>query len=170
MKKPPDTVEVLRAFYVRLDWAPKDLHLSTARRVLAESAPHHKRGWITVGFVSKQSPRGQGVFIGFPREWLRPASKKEILRALTQDHPQGSDFFPLYQDTMTSCFQLAMSSAFRSRPNNNAPEAPVHDTCEQSAHDEQVYSIKDCAYSVEEWPATCECQAEAIRSALEAVT
>ena len=166
MRQSIESIEVPETFYVRADWAPKEFHPSAAHRVLAQSGPHFKPDWITLGFVSKQSPRGQGVFMGFPLSLLRVATTKEVLRALEQDHPHGNNFRPGSQETMTLGIYLVMSEGTRNWTNNNTVDTPNIEVSQQQLREEQERFRKERALIIAEWPSICTRQAKAIRSTL----
>jgi hypothetical protein len=73
----------------------KHRHSHYEHRVFAESGEHHFHEWITLGFVSPQSPFGQGIFMGFNRKHLLPATPGEVIACLLAPHPHGTDFVPV---------------------------------------------------------------------------
>jgi hypothetical protein len=84
-------------------WTPKhkDIHPHEQAfgLVLAESDYHHasREGYVCMGYVSKQSPFGQGIFCGMKATDLRPATREEVLEAIASDHPytqKYGDFKP----------------------------------------------------------------------------
>lgn len=79
--------------------------------VLAESAEHDTPGWICLGYVSFDTPLGQGTYCGFPRREVRPATKDEVFAALLENHPHGAGFRPINLEAGDIGFQLTMSSA-----------------------------------------------------------
>lgn len=79
--------------------------------VMAESSLHHSSGWLTVGFVSRQTPFGQGIYCGFPLDQLRRANRDEVLAVLKSDHIYGRDFRPSCRDASNAIFHLVMSKA-----------------------------------------------------------
>jgi len=80
-------------------------------QVVTQSSDHHTPGWITVGYVSKQTPLGQGTYLGFPRNELCPATVEEVQTALEQDHPHGAKFRPHCLEAADVSFHLAMAKA-----------------------------------------------------------
>jgi hypothetical protein len=63
-------------------------------KVFAKSSSHFMRHYSTLGYVSRQSPLGQGTYMGFPTRVLRPASPVEVAMALGKTHPHGDGFSP----------------------------------------------------------------------------
>lgn len=60
--------------------------------VLAQTAVHHQSfTWLTLGIVSKQSPFGQGTYLGFAKQELRLATPDEVRAALSRNHPHKRD-------------------------------------------------------------------------------
>lgn len=62
--------------------------------VLAPTGKHDTSKWVSLGYVSKQTPFGQGTYMGFPRKDVRKASREEVLAALEKDHPFSRFFRP----------------------------------------------------------------------------
>lgn len=87
-----DRVTPIPVFYTVV--SEDNVHHDPLGTVYAESDTHSNPGWITLGYVSIQSPFGQGVYAGFPREQVRIAEPKEIFLALKRDHPMGRTFRP----------------------------------------------------------------------------
>ena len=98
-------------FFVPIPKKDREYHKSAEGKVLAESGKHDNPRWISVGYVSKQTPLGQGTGLGFERSELRPAKRHEILAALEQDHPHGKNFRPSCRKAMDADFHLVMSQA-----------------------------------------------------------
>ena len=86
-------------------------HKTPRSTVLTQSDDHHSEAWICVGYVSKQTPLGQGIYCGFMRSELRPATSDEVRTALASDHLHGAAFRPHCSETAVATFHLLMSSA-----------------------------------------------------------
>ncbi len=63
-------------------------------QVYAQSG-YHEDGWLTLGYVSKQTPLGQGTGIGFNNSWVTKATMEQVKEALSKDHPHGANFLPI---------------------------------------------------------------------------
>jgi hypothetical protein len=87
--------------------------------VLAESSDHFKPGWLTLGYVSRESPFGQGTYCGFAKEEVRVATKEGVLKAICLDHPHGIGFRPGNMEAMDANFQLVMASALGNWTSNS---------------------------------------------------
>ena len=106
------------------------------KQVYAISDDHHSPGWVTCGFVSKQTLLGQGIYCRFPLEELREATRAEVLDALKQDHPHGADFRPHCMEAMSASFHLAMSKAVGNWTNDKpGRHPPIHDVSRQEIVD-----------------------------------
>jgi hypothetical protein len=121
-----------RKFYV-----PKDEYDGSHRRwVYTKSGDHFSKGWITCGFVSRQTPFGQGTYCGFRRSELREATADEVLDTLKKDHPHGSRFRPSCREAMDAEFHLVMSKAVRNWTNDSAgSNPPVHNFSRKDLED-----------------------------------
>src|SRR5687768_4122366 len=62
--------------------------------VLAESSDHFRDDWITLGYVSAQTPLGQGIYMGFERSAVTVADPVVALANLMRTHPYGRGFRP----------------------------------------------------------------------------
>lgn len=80
--------------------------------VLAISGRHRRSsdGWVTMGYVCRQTPFGQGIGMGMKTNELRHATADEVRRALTRDHPHGAHFRPGCSELDDAGFALTMSS------------------------------------------------------------
>ena len=106
------------------------------KQVYAISDEHHSLGWVTLGFVSRQTPHGQGIYCGFLLEELREATCDEVLDALKQDHLYGANFRPHCTEVMSANFHLAMSKAIGNRTNDKPGRyPPIHDVSRQEIID-----------------------------------
>ena len=93
--------------------------------VLARTNDHHKNNWITLGFVSAQTPLGQGAFMGFEHDQVRKATPAEVIAALKHDHPHGKHFRPHCTEASDSSFHLIMSGVIANWTNDDLrPDAP----------------------------------------------
>lgn len=127
MKEALDRMDVPTVFYTPKT-ADNNSHTNAFGRVFAESSDHFRSDWITVGYVSKQTPFGQGTFLGFERSELREAMREEVLTALRIDHPHGRDFRPFCREAMGASFHLALSRTFRNWTNDDpGGSPPIHD-------------------------------------------
>ncbi len=72
----------------------KGAHRNQFGQVFSETSIHFSPGWICVGFVSQQTPLGQGTYLGFNRNELRRATKREMGLALKRNHPHGENYRP----------------------------------------------------------------------------
>ncbi|OGC45268.1 hypothetical protein A2V49_01565 [candidate division WWE3 bacterium RBG_19FT_COMBO_34_6] len=88
-------------------------------QVLTVSSQHQSSGWVCLGYVCKQTPFGQGIFMGFPIGELRIATPDEIRASLKTNHPHGQEFRPHCQEAMDASFHLLMSSAIGNWTNDN---------------------------------------------------
>lgn len=77
--------------------------------VFAESDTHFNAEWICLGFVSKQTPLGQGIYCGFHKDKVRKATAEEIRLALSRNHPFGEKFRPASQKLRDASFHLVMA-------------------------------------------------------------
>ncbi len=73
------------------------------------SHPHAAEGWVTVGYASRQTPFGQGIYMSIQIKRLRPATPDEIKHALSQDHPHGTQFRPRCQELDNADLSLQVS-------------------------------------------------------------
>jgi hypothetical protein len=117
MAKPLDRIEVPKFYATRNPEA--STHPDSRGQVFAESDDHFMAGRITVGYVSRQTPLGQGTFLGFPRTELRDATRKEVFAALDRDHPFGRSFRPDCREAMNANFHLVMSRAVKNWTNDD---------------------------------------------------
>lgn len=100
-------------------YTPKDSnnnHHAYPGQVFAKTDRHFQPGWITVGYVSRQTPFGQGTYLGFRTSELREATMEEVLSAIERGHPHGSTFIPRTPELLDSGFHLLMSKAFSNWP------------------------------------------------------
>jgi len=105
---PLDSINV-PIFYTVKD--QKNGHESPLGTVFAVSSDHGSKGWMSLGYVSRQSPMGQGTYLGFPLSEIREAMPNEVLAALEKDHPHGKSFRPGCKKAMDASFHLTMASA-----------------------------------------------------------
>jgi hypothetical protein len=78
--------------------------------VLAEADVHFSRGYVTMGYVSLQTPFGQGVYMGLKKKDLRRAERLEIAFAISlMPHPHGKDFRPACLDGSEAQYQALMA-------------------------------------------------------------
>jgi len=80
--------------------------LKPGESVLAISSDHPTPGYVTVGYVSKQTPFGQGTFMGVPIKSLQRATREQVLAALQIDHPHGAGFRPVCKELQNAAFAL----------------------------------------------------------------
>jgi hypothetical protein len=96
-------------------YTPKDSnngHHLPSGIILAESGSNRTFGWITVGYVSRQTPFGQGTYLGFKRSELQKADPMWVLAAITIDHPHGGAAFrPKSEEAIGAEFHIIMSGA-----------------------------------------------------------
>ena len=64
--------------------------------VLTNSDDHFLKDYVTMGIVSKDSPMGQGTYIGLLRNELKIATTEEVLAALNKPHPHIGWDGPFY--------------------------------------------------------------------------
>jgi hypothetical protein len=114
-----DRIEIPK-FYTMINPESRSPHRNSFGQVFAESSDHPRAGCITVGYVSKQTPLGQGIYLGFPRAELREATLEEVLAALNRDHQYGRHFRPSCQEAVDANFHLVMSRAIRNWTDDNA--------------------------------------------------
>lgn len=97
--------------------------------VVAQTNYHTSDGWITVGFVSAQTPLGQGIYMGFEQDQLREATPAEVIAALKRNHPHGQRFRPGCTEVQNASFHLIMAGAIGNWTNDSyrADAPPLHD-------------------------------------------
>ncbi len=106
---PIDRLEPPLEFYT-----PKNLknsHKVKPGVVLTKSGDHPTADWVCVGYVSKQTPFGQGIFKGFPIKDLRLATPREVRNALRTNHPRGWWFRPSCIEALDAETHLEFSYA-----------------------------------------------------------
>ena len=97
-------------------------------RVFAESSDHFMEGYITLGYVSAQTPLGQGTFLGFKHEQVREADPFAVIANLRRTHPHGRSFRPHCTEAQNADFHLMMSGAVRNWTNDDTGGVgPIHD-------------------------------------------
>jgi len=139
-------------------------HKGTIGRVLAPSSEHFKPDWITVGDVSKQTPFGQGIFMGFARNELREATKEEVLKALTLNHPYGKKFRPHCREALDAQYYLVMSQAIGNWTNDEPrSEPPVNNISRREIVDYAEEAIKKYEKIMKRWKQICNMQIEATK-------
>lgn len=158
-----DRVEVPR-FYVPVTGCTT--HSNCEGKVFTTSAEHSSSGWISVGYVSKQTPMGQGTFLGFPVDQLREATKEEILTALENDHPFGKSFRPHCEAVANASFHLAMASATANWTNDNAPDNSILGVSKKEIKDASQQASDHHDDLMRRWGAICKMQIEAIQKSL----
>ena len=135
--------------------------------VYAESSDHHAPDWITLGYVSKQTPHGQGTYCGFPRWGVREATSDEVLQALGLDHPFGPGFRPNCQTAQDVSFHLAMSGAIGNWLNDNpGAHRPIHNVSRQELRDLRDRALAEHEAMMSHWDEITAKQAQEIRQAL----
>ena len=107
MEKHLDSMELPRFFIP----TGENFHQDYIGTVFAENGSHFSEGWVCCGFVSRQTPFGQGTGLGFRLAELRTATKEEVLQAVTLDHPHGKDFRPHCREVADAQFHLVMGKA-----------------------------------------------------------
>lgn len=146
--------------------AANENHKDAFSRVFTESGDHFRPDWITVGYVSKQTPFGQGTFLGFEKSQLRGATREEVLTALSTDHPHGRGFRPHCCVAADASFHLAMSSAIRNWTNDNpGGTPPIHDVSRDQIRNAGETAQRKHNRMMNIWRLTCWKQARAIRKA-----
>lgn len=108
-----DRIFLPRFYVVALE---NNKHCLPVGTVLAMSGSHNLQGWVTLGIVSRQTPYGQALYMGFPKNELRPATRREVLEALKNNHPKGVDFiqrrwsnFQEYRDLIPEWENIALA-------------------------------------------------------------
>jgi hypothetical protein len=92
--------------------------------VFAQSSGHSSPDWITLGFVSRQTPLGQGISMGFERFRLQVAEPDMVRAALKRTHPHGWGFRPHCSEAADAGFQLVMAGAVRNWTNDSRGSLP----------------------------------------------
>lgn len=163
-----DRIEVPK-FYTMINPESRSPHRNSFGQVFAESSDHLKAGCITVGCVSKQTPLGQGTYLGFQRTELREATREEVLVALNRDHPHGRHFRPHCQEVANANFHLIMSQAIGNWTDDNAGGArPILDISHNEIRATSKAAQKKHDKIMRLWRLICRKQTRAIRQALAA--
>jgi hypothetical protein len=164
-EKALDRMNVPAVFYT-----PKttnNSHTNVYGNVFAESDDHFLADWITVGYVSKQTPFGQGTGLGFPKSELREATKNEVLVALTTNHPFGRKYRPNCKTAMDAGFHLIMSDAFRNWTNDDPDGTqPIHNISRNQIREARKTAWKKYNRMMIFWRFICRKQARLIRKAM----
>ncbi len=151
-------------------YTPKEeggTHADDFGQVFAPSSEHHTPGWITLGYVSKQTPFGQGTYLGFPRSEIRKATREEVLVALEYDHPFGEDFRPNCQEALDAGFHLALSRVFGDWTTDDASERrSVLGMSRQQISDYGRSAAEKHRELLSRWGEVCEVQISAIEASL----
>lgn len=155
-----DRVEV-PIFYVPIDGCTT--HTNCERKVFTPSSYHPIQGWISVGYVSKQTPLGQGTFLGFPVNQLRKATKEEVLTALNKNHPFGKGFRPKCEEASDIGFDLLMAGATANWTNDNAPNESIINISKKQLKDLARQASKHHAKLMRRWKSICKMQITAIQ-------
>lgn len=150
-------------FYVPID--DYDGPHDKAGEVYAISGDHFSPGWVSCGFVSKQTPHGQGIFCGFKWAELRDATPDEVLGALEKNHPHGKNFRPRCRKAMNASFHLVMSRAIGNWTNDELRcVRPVHDVSRQEIVDAAQKAQAKHDAMLDRWDEITSGQREAIRA------
>lgn len=104
-----------------------NVHAAPLGTVLAQSDGREQPAWVCLGYVSKQTPLGQGIYCGFLRAELRLATGDEVRAALKADHPFGASFRPGCMEAMDASLNLLMASAINNwtTDNRDASSPPI---------------------------------------------
>lgn len=169
MEKPFDTMDVPSVFYTPI--SESNSHRDAFGQVFAESGDHFEKDWITVGFVSKQSPFGQGTYLGFAREELREATKEEVRAALAANHPHGRKFRPGCMTASNADFHLVMSKVFANWTKEEDRDKgrgtpPIHDISRNQIKDARDNALKEHVRIMRIWGLICWKQSRAIKKAV----
>lgn len=106
-----DRVTPPQTFYTPKRRIPAHASCRPGVDVLTATENHNQanEGWVVMGYVSKQTPFGQGTWMGMRRNDLRQATPDEIRLALTRDHPYSPKFRPTCTELQDAGFSLLMS-------------------------------------------------------------
>jgi hypothetical protein len=166
MERKLDRIEVPKFF--KMKRRGRGAHGDFFGQVFAESNDHFRKGWVTMGLVSKQTPLGQGIFLGFDRKELREATKGEALAALKQNHPHGSEFRPSCREVLDDSFYLAASRASANRLEDGSYPEPIINKSRAGLESFRNAALKRHQELMERWDLVCSDQIRAIRKALSA--
>ncbi len=165
MREILDRMDAPAVFYTPKT-ANNESHRNSFGRVFTESSDHFRPDWITVGYVSKQTPFGQGTFLGFERSQLREATREEVLAALSTNHPFGRDFRPSCRKAMDASFHLVLSQAFRNWTNDDpGGSAPIHNVSRGQIRNAGETAQRKHNRMMTIWRLICWKQARAIKKA-----
>jgi len=146
----------------------RTFHKGSNGKVFTPSSDHSTLGWMSLGYVSKQTPLGQGTFLGFPTTKLREATKEEVLAALKLNHPFGKSFRPHCEEAANAGFHLAMASAIGNWTNDNVPDDNIIGVSKQDLKNAAEKAVDHHKELMRRWRAICLMQKQAIRAALAA--
>jgi len=146
-------------------------HNTPVGQVLVQSSDHTSFGWITVGYMSRETPLGQGTYLGFPRGELRLANREEVLASLKANHPLGKGFRPDSMTVADAQFHLILSQATRNwttdEPSRHGSVIPVS---RQELKDYAQDEAKKHRRIIANWDRITAKQRWAIKQALEVKT
>ena len=142
-------------------------HDGSFGKVFAESSAHDKSSWICVGYVSKQTPLGQGIFSGFPTKELRIATKEEVFAALKKDHKYGDHFRPSCIEVSDANFNLIMSKSVANWTNDGPSNVPpIRNISRKQIEDQGKQAAERHKKIMKNWIKICKNQIETIKKAL----
>jgi hypothetical protein len=121
--------------------------------VLVQSNDHHNPAFLTVGYVSRQTPFGQGIYHGVPKRDLRRADPEEIRAALQRDHAHGASFRPFNTDAADATFHTIMSTGLSNWTTDGASAArpPIQPYSRQDFQDAAARSSQAYAAVMARW-------------------
>jgi hypothetical protein len=138
--------------------------------VFAISGIHERSDFVTVGYVCRQTPFGQGTSLGVRSCDLRRARPDEIRLALLNDHPHGPQFRPGCDELNNAAFHLATSN--KTGPQSRTADKTRHESKpvlpvtrkQMSSSEEQV--ARQYRQIMAYWEKIAKQQAHAIRATL----
>jgi hypothetical protein len=160
MKYALDRIDVPK-FYTPI--SSENYHKVKSGQVLTESSDHGKEGWVAVGYVSKQTPFGQGIYMGFEKNELREATSQEIIASLLKVHPFGIDFKPSCQEALDASFHLVMSTSFSNWTNDKQRGIPVINFSRQEILDYRNSVMANHNKIIKDWRYITEKQRDIIK-------